>query len=86
MGYMNSVVLNPLKKTPMEGALSTLYAATVFEDTGKYICPPAAVEKPTGEKATDMQLAENLMKLAKEVITEKSKALNAEDGSVLPFY
>lgn len=80
-----SVGMKPFKKTAMEGALSTLYAATVADKSGKYICPPAA-EEPGSKMAQDEQLAEQLMKLTKEVVTQKSKALLDDDGNVLPFY
>lgn len=80
-----SVGMKPFKKTAMEGALSTLYAATVAEQSGQYICPPAVVEQGSS-MAQDEQLAEQLMKLTKEVITQKSKALNGDDGGVIPFY
>lgn len=80
-----SVGMKPFKKTAMEGALSALYAATVIDGSGKYICPPAAEEQGSS-MAQDEELAEQLMKLTKEVITQKSKALTGDDGSVIPFY
>ncbi|KAK9899376.1 NAD(P)-binding protein [Cystobasidium minutum MCA 4210] len=84
-GYAMSVGMKPFKKTAMEGALSSLYAATVTKDSGKYICPPAAIEEGSSH-SQDEQLMEQLMKLTRDVITQKSKALNDDKGGVLPFY
>lgn len=71
-----SVAMKPFKKSQFEGCVSAMYAATTTEGTGQYICPPKIVEKGS-DKANDMQLAERLMKLTKEVIENKMK----EDGS-----
>lgn len=80
-----SVGMKPFKKTAMEGALSTLYAATKIDKSGRYICPPAA-DEPGSSQSQDENLAENLMKLTKEILTEKSTALKDDKGGVLPFY
>lgn len=80
-----SVGMKPFKKTAMEGALSTLYAATVTDSSGKYICPPAA-EEPGSSMSQDEQLAEQLMNLTKEVVTQKSNALKGDDGQTISFY
>src|ERR1700761_845270 len=44
-GYAMKYGLAPFKKDQFEGALTGLYAATVTEKSGQYICPPAIVEK-----------------------------------------
>ncbi|KAF2172470.1 hypothetical protein M409DRAFT_50164 [Zasmidium cellare ATCC 36951] len=69
-GYLMSAGLELFKKTQFDGALSTLYASTVTRDSGQYICPPAAPE-PGNELAQNYQLAENLMKLTREVVRER---------------
>lgn len=70
-GYGMSVLMEPFKKDQFEGALPTLYAGTVTENSGEYICPPAAAE-PGSELARSEELGEQLMKLTREVIKEKS--------------
>jgi len=70
-GYGMSVGFEMFKKDQWEGSLSTLYAATVTERSGEYICPPAAPE-PGSDFARDDQLGENLMKLTREVVQEKA--------------
>lgn len=84
-GYAMSVGMKPFKKTAMEGALSTLYAATVIDSSGKYICPPAA-EEPGSKMSQDEELAENLMNLTKDVVNQKSNALKGDDGQIISFY
>lgn len=69
-GYLMSKGLELFKKDQFEGALSTLYASTMTEKSGEYICPPAAPE-PGSELAQNYDLAENLMKLTREVVKEK---------------
>lgn len=70
-GYLMSTGIEPFKKDQWEGSLSTLYAATVTKRSGEYICPPATPESGN-ELAQNEQLAENLMKLTREVVKEKS--------------
>lgn len=70
-GYLMSAGLELFKKDQFEGALSTLYASTVTQNSGQYICPPAAPESGS-ELAQNYELAENLMKLTWEVVKEKS--------------
>lgn len=69
-GYGMSVALATSKKDIFEGALSALFSATKTEKSGEYVCPPAAPETGS-ELANDDQLAENLMKLTRELIVEK---------------
>ena len=84
-GYGMSVVMKPLKKDQWEGAASTLYAATVTEKSGEYICPPATVE-PGSELARDEQLGEQLMKLTRELVKQKFGAESVEKGCPLKDY
>ncbi|KAF3053672.1 hypothetical protein E8E11_010884 [Didymella keratinophila] len=78
-GYAMSVGLAPFKKTQFEGAVSTMYAATVTEKSGQYICPPAIVEKGS-DKANDVELGERLMDLTWKVVKEKTKSQSADKG------
>ncbi|KFA68989.1 hypothetical protein S40285_08858 [Stachybotrys chlorohalonatus IBT 40285] len=75
-GYGVSVLAEPLKKDQFEGAVSTVYAATVTKNSGEFICPPA-VPEPGTKMAQDEQLADRLMELTKRVIGEK---LNGGQG------
>lgn len=47
------------------------YAATVTENSGQYICPPAAVEEGS-ELARNQELSEQLMKLTHQLIKDKT--------------
>jgi NAD(P)-dependent dehydrogenase (short-subunit alcohol dehydrogenase family) len=78
-GYAMSVGLAPFKKTQFEGAVSTMYAATMTEKSGQYICPPATVEKGS-DKANDVELGERLMDLTWKVVKEKTKSQSADKG------
>ncbi|KAJ4313285.1 hypothetical protein N0V94_007011 [Neodidymelliopsis sp. IMI 364377] len=78
-GYAMSVGLAPFKKTQFEGAVSTMYAATMTEKSGQYICPPATIEKGS-DKANDPELAERLMDLTLKVVKEKTKSQSADKG------
>jgi len=71
-GYAVSVGMAPFKKTQFEGAVSTMYAATMTEKSGQYICPPAIVEQGS-ELARDDELGERLMKLTWQVVKGKTK-------------
>lgn len=78
-GYAMSVGLAPFKKTQFEGAVSTMYAATMTEKSGQYICPPATVEQGS-DKANDVELGERLMDLTWKVVKEKTKSQSADKG------
>ncbi|EME50256.1 hypothetical protein DOTSEDRAFT_119478 [Dothistroma septosporum NZE10] len=69
-GYVVSTVMRPFKKDVFEGALSTLYAATTTQNSGQYICPPAAVE-PGSELSRSENLQDNLMRLTQKVLKEQ---------------
>lgn len=72
-GYAMSTGMEPFKKDQFEGGVSTLYAATATKESGQYICPPATVE-PGSELANDKQLMEQLMKLTRDIVAEKTDA------------
>jgi NAD(P)-dependent dehydrogenase (short-subunit alcohol dehydrogenase family) len=70
LGYGMSAVMHPIKKDQWMGSASTLFAATKTESSGEYVCPPAIVE-PGSEIARSEEVQENLMKLTRELVTEK---------------
>lgn len=70
-GYGLSVGMEPFKKTTLEGAISMIFAATVTQDSGQYICPPAVIE-PGSELSQSKELAADLVKLTKEVVKLKT--------------
>lgn len=78
-GYLMSHVMAPFKKTQFEGAVSTMYAATVTEKSGEYICPPAIVERGS-DLANDDELGERLMDLTWKIVKEKTKSTSADKG------
>ena len=41
-----------IKKTQFEGAVSMMYAATMTEKSGQYICLPAIVEREASQLGT----------------------------------
>ena len=69
-GYAMSVGLAPFKKDQFQGCISTVFAATKTTKSGEYICPPAVPESGS-ELAQDGELGEQLMKLTRELVTEK---------------
>jgi len=73
LGYGMSVGLKPFRKSQFEGCVSSMYAATACMESGLYIAPPKIPEEGS-PKANDMDLAEQLMKLTKEVIDQKTHA------------
>ena len=84
-GYLMSVAMKPLKKDIMQGCVSTVFAATKTEKSGEYVCPPAVPE--AGSKlAQDEGLGEQLMKLTREVVKEKTYADSAEKGCPFEDY
>jgi len=74
LGYGMSVGLKPFRKSQFDGCISSMYAATTCTESGLYIAPPKITEKGS-PKANDMELAEQLMKLTKEVIDQKTHAI-----------
>ncbi|KAK6385470.1 hypothetical protein LTR81_027353 [Elasticomyces elasticus] len=73
LGYGMSVGLKPFRKNIWDGCVSSMYAATVCEDSGLYITSPKIVEDGD-PRANDMELAERLMNLTKKVVDERTKA------------
>ena len=80
-----SVGLAPVKKNIMQGCVSTVFAATVTDKSGQYICPPAVPESGSS-MAQDEQLQENLMKLTRDVIKEKTYEDSAAKGCPFKDY
>ena len=61
------------------------YAATATEKSGEYICPPADPESGS-DLAQDEELGEQLMKLTREIVTEKFKADSVDKGCPMKDY
>lgn len=71
--------MEPFKKSQFDGAVSTVYAVTMTDDSGLYICPPAVIEEGS-EMSRDEALADRLMELTRKVVKEKTKPESAEKG------
>lgn len=84
-GYGMTHGLYPVRKDIYEGSVSTMFAATATEKSGQYICPPAWPEQGS-PKAQDMKLAEQLMKLTREVVMEKTKSDSKDKGCPFKDY
>lgn len=78
-GYAMSVGAKPFKKDQFEGAVSAMFAATVTEKSGEYVCPPAIVEEGSG-LANDEGLGERLMELTERIVREKTVGESVEKG------
>jgi hypothetical protein len=74
-----SVGLEPFKKNQIEGAKSTIFAATKITESGQYICPPA-VPEPGSKASQDEALGDRLMELTRKVIMEKTRPESAGHG------
>ena len=61
------------------------YATTVTEKSGEYICPPADPESGS-ELAQNEELGEQLMKLTREIVQEKTKADSVDKGCPMKDY
>ncbi len=83
-GFGMSVGLNPFKKDQFMGAVSAMFAATKTTKTGEYICPPATPEKGSS-MSNDVELGEQLMKLTREVVKEKTFDESAAKGCPFEF-
>ncbi|KAK3320393.1 hypothetical protein B0T19DRAFT_444237 [Cercophora scortea] len=70
-GYAVSVGLEPLKKTQFQGAVPTVFAVTMTDRSGQYICAPATVEEGS-ELAQSEKLGDDLMELTRNLIGEKT--------------
>jgi len=84
-GYAMSALLKPFKKDQWQGCVSTVFAATATTKSGEYICPPA-VPEPGNAMAQDEELGEQLMKLTREVVKEKTYADSAAKGCPFKDY
>lgn len=84
-GYVMSVGMAPLKKDIWMGCVSTMFAATATTKSGQYICPPAVPESGN-EMAQDEQLGEQLMKLTRDIIKEKTYEDSAAKGCPFKDY
>jgi len=84
-GYAMSVGLAPFKKTQFEGCVSSMYAATMTEKSGQYICPPATIEAGS-DKANDVELSERLMDLTWRLVEEKTKSSSSDKGCPFKQY
>lgn len=84
-GYAMSVGMEPFKKDQFEGAVSSVFACTTTTGSGQYICPPAIVEQGS-DLANNEQLAEDLMKLTREIITEKTRSQSVDKGCPMQDY
>ena len=84
-GYAMSVGMAPLKKNIMQGCVSTVFAATKTTGSGQYLCPPAVPESGTA-LAQSEELQEALMKLTRDVVTEKTKSENVDKGCPMKDY
>lgn len=78
-GYGMSVVMEPFKKNQFEGAKPTMYATTVTEKSGEYICPPAIPEAGSN-MSQDEALGERLMKLTRKIVMEKTRRESVDQG------
>lgn len=79
MGYGVSTLLNPFKKDQFQGCVSAMYCATATNESGQYVCPPAKPEEGT-EMSQDEQLGEQMMKLTRELVGDKTEALSRAKG------
>jgi NAD(P)-dependent dehydrogenase (short-subunit alcohol dehydrogenase family) len=85
LGYGMSKGMQPFKKDIWMGCVSTVFAATKTETSGKYICPPA-IEEPGSELAQDEQLGERLMELTRNIVKEKFGQESVDKGCPLKDY
>lgn len=70
-GYAMSHVVDPFKKDQFEGAVPTVFAVTMADAGGQYLCAPATPERAS-ELAQSDELMENLMNLTRNVVSEKT--------------
>ena len=84
-GYAMSVGMEAFKKDQFQGAVSTVFAATKTEKSGQYICPPAVPEAGSAQ-SQDEQLGENLMKLTREIVKERTYSDSAAKGCPFQDY
>ncbi|KAK3386823.1 alcohol dehydrogenase-like protein Bli-4 [Podospora didyma] len=69
-GYAMSFGMDPIKKDKFQGAVPTVYAVTMAEDSGQFICAPATPEAGS-EMSQNDKLGDNLMDLTKKLASER---------------
>ncbi|AEO62140.1 hypothetical protein MYCTH_103818 [Thermothelomyces thermophilus ATCC 42464] len=74
-GFGMSYGPEPFKKDEFEGAVPTVYAATVADKGGQHICAPATPEAGS-ELSQSEELAERLMELTRNVVRERRWGAN----------
>jgi len=62
-----------------------MYAGTTTEKSGQYICPPAIVEQGSSLYQND-ELMEQLMKLTRDLVKEKTESESAAKGCPFTDY
>ncbi|KAK4645069.1 putative oxidoreductase bli-4, mitochondrial [Podospora bellae-mahoneyi] len=78
-GYVMKYGIEPIKKDQFEGAVPTVFCATKIKDSGQYICPPCIPEEGS-PMSQDDELADRLMELTRNIITEKTRMDSVERG------
>ncbi len=84
-GYAMSVGMKPIKKNIWQGCVTIVFASTTTTKSGQYICPPAVPESGNA-MAQDEQLGENLMKLTRDLVKEKTFEDSAAKGCPFKDY
>lgn len=74
--------LEPFKKNQFEGAVPTVYAVTMADKSGQYICSPAIPEDGSALSQSE-ELGDNLMELTRNVVREKMRGESVEKGCPL---
>jgi hypothetical protein len=84
-GYAMSIGMSPFKKDQFEGCLPAVFACTKTTSSGQYICPPAIVEEGSA-MANNEELGEQLMKLTRELVTDKTRSQSVDKGCPMQDY
>lgn len=74
-----SHLMEPFKKDQFEGAVPTVYAVTMANDGGQWICAPNKTEPPSDLAQSD-EIADNLMELTRKIVTEKTRPESVARG------
>lgn len=83
-GYAMSAA-QPIKKDIWQGCVSMVFAATKTDKSGQYICPPAVPESGSA-LAQDEELGDQLMKLTRELVSEKTEPDSKAKGCPFKDY
>ena len=70
-----STGMEPFKKDQFQGATSSVWAATITDKSGEYICPPA-VPEPGNELSQNEKLGEQLMELTRKILSDNFEAFD----------